>query len=113
MRKIIATTWVLTKEFFIGEDAPFTAAFLDCEGLDTIASITLNGCEIGKSENQFLRHLFDAKTALRVGQNTLQIRFKDAVHFAKERAGIYPYYVRVRKSCFAKRASEVLVFRHV
>ncbi|KAG9320205.1 hypothetical protein KVV02_005705 [Mortierella alpina] len=93
MRRIIATTWVLTKEFFIGKDTSFTAAFLDCEGLDTIASITLNGSEIGKAENQFLRHLFDATGALQVGQNTLQVQFGDAVHFAEERAGIYPYYV--------------------
>ncbi|KAF9954218.1 hypothetical protein BGZ72_004753 [Mortierella alpina] len=93
MRKIIATTWVLTKEFYIEKDALFTAAFLDCEGLDTIASILLNGTEIGKAENQFLRHVFDVKNALLVGQNTLQIQFEDAVHFAKERAGAYPYYV--------------------
>ncbi|KAF9952916.1 hypothetical protein BGZ70_000430 [Mortierella alpina] len=93
MRKVIATTWVLTKDFFIGDDASFTAAFLDCEGLDTVASITLNGSKIGKTENQFLRHLFDATNTLRAGQNTLQIQFEDAVHYANERAGTYPYYV--------------------
>src|ERR1051325_230572 len=51
---------------------------LVCEGLDTVAVVTLNGREIGRSENMFIVHRWNAKSALRVGKNELSIRFASA-----------------------------------
>ena len=48
---------------------------LVAEGLDTIASIRLNGHNIGSTENMFLGHRFDVKQAIRAGRNILEIRF--------------------------------------
>ena len=32
--------------------------FLNCEGLDTVATVTLNNVEIGRAENMFRRYRF-------------------------------------------------------
>jgi len=48
---------------------------LECEGLDTLATVWINGCEVGQSDNMFMPHCFDAKTALRPGCNEIRIRF--------------------------------------
>ena len=47
---------------------------LVAEGLDTVASIRLNGENIGWTENMFVAHRFDVKQALRPGRNILEIR---------------------------------------
>ena len=33
--------------------------FLNCEGLDTVATVTLNNVEIGRAENMFRRYRFN------------------------------------------------------
>ncbi|KAF9088765.1 hypothetical protein BGX29_000111 [Mortierella sp. GBA35] len=93
MRKIIESTWTLEKTFDLGEDAKFTYAILDCEGLDTLVSITLNGVAIGSTDNQFRHYHLDMTKALQPKSNTLRIRFDNAVRLAKEKAEAYSYYV--------------------
>ena len=39
---------------------------LVCDGLDTVASISVNGKRIGESRNMFVRYEFDLKKALKV-----------------------------------------------
>lgn len=39
---------------------------LVCEGLDTISEVFINGISVGKSENMFVRYIFDIKSALKV-----------------------------------------------
>ncbi|KAF8940871.1 hypothetical protein BGZ58_004339 [Dissophora ornata] len=89
MRKIIETTWVYEKEFVL-EEEPFTIAVLDCEGLDTIANITLNDVQVGSVRNQFRRYFFNVHDTLKAGSNRLRIEFADAVEHAKEQAEAYP-----------------------
>ncbi|KAF9358556.1 hypothetical protein BGX34_008886 [Mortierella sp. NVP85] len=95
MRKIIEDTWVFEKEFILQEDQVYTTAMLVCEGLDTIARVTLNGVQIGFTNNQFRRYLFDVGSSLKTGLNVLTIEFEDAVKLAKTKAEAYPYYVQV------------------
>jgi hypothetical protein len=40
---------------------------LVCEGLDTIAEIFVNDVSVGKSQNMFVRYIYDIKDALQVG----------------------------------------------
>ena len=42
------------------------ALHLVCEGLDTIASVTVNGINVGQSSNQFLRYIFDITPHVKV-----------------------------------------------
>jgi beta-mannosidase len=58
---------------------------LVAEGLDTIASIRLNGQNIGWTENMFLGHRFDVKQALRAGRNILEIRFGSPAAYIRAR----------------------------
>ncbi|KAI7817937.1 glycoside hydrolase superfamily [Gamsiella multidivaricata] len=93
MRKLIETTWVYEKDFFLDDSMVYAIAILDCEGLDTIATITLNGERVGCTQNQFRRYLFDVGAFLKPGPNILRIQFEDAVKHAKKKAAAYPYYV--------------------
>ncbi|KAG0308074.1 hypothetical protein BGZ98_009058, partial [Dissophora globulifera] len=92
LRAIIPTTWVFEREFFL-EDLNYAFAVLDCEGLDTLARVTLNGIVVGSTQNQFRHYFLDVKSALKSGANELRIEFEEAVGHAKKQAEAYPYYV--------------------
>ncbi|KAF9156128.1 hypothetical protein BG015_007170 [Linnemannia schmuckeri] len=91
MRKIIDNAWTLERTFDL--DQNFTYAILDCEGLDTLASIVLNGAVIGSTDNQFRHHHLDITKALVAKSNVLRITFYNAVRISKDKADAYPYYV--------------------
>ncbi len=55
------------------------------EGLDTIATIYLNGDEIGHSENMFIPLEIDVSESILGGKNELEIRFCSAVRVGMER----------------------------
>ncbi len=57
---------------------------LVCEGLDTVATVRINGEVIGTSENMHLAYRFDAKPYVREGTNTLTITFRSALDYARE-----------------------------
>lgn len=63
---------------------------LCCEGLDTMATLALNGTEIGKTDNMFRIWAFDIKAALREGTNHLCVRFASAASFVKAQAAARP-----------------------
>ncbi len=56
---------------------------LVAEGLDTIATLVLNGTEIGRTANQHRCYRFDVTTLLREGVNDLEIRFEAPVTAAQ------------------------------
>ena len=61
---------------------------LVAEGLDTVASIRLNGENIGWTENMFVAHRFDVKQALRPGRNILEILWQpDWLHSSPAQIG--------------------------
>lgn len=92
-RAIIHDTWTLEREFEIEQDREFYFAVLDCEGLDTFATVFVNDIEIAHTENQFRRYLFDVANVLKHGRNTIRIRLDDATRIAADKAEKYPYYV--------------------
>ncbi|MFG3581810.1 glycoside hydrolase family 2 protein [Micromonospora chersina] len=56
---------------------------LVCAGLDTVATVTLNGTEVGRTENQHRGYRFAAGPLLRPGDNTLTVRFDSAYRYAE------------------------------
>ncbi len=58
---------------------------LVCEGLDTLATLTLNGQEIARTENMFVGYRFDVKSHLREGENELKIHFASPMPYIRER----------------------------
>ena len=58
---------------------------LVAEGLDTVASIWLNGEELGRAENMFVAHRFDVRRHVRRGRNVLEITFRSPTQVVRER----------------------------
>jgi beta-mannosidase len=56
---------------------------LVADGLDTIATVRLNGAEVARTENMFIGHRWNVKRLLRRGRNTLSIRFDSATRYIR------------------------------
>ncbi len=77
--------WWYEREF----DAPASMAGLDWElvfaGLDTFATVWVNGVEVGRSANMLIEHRFDISAAIQPGQtNRICVRIESAVQRARE-----------------------------
>ncbi len=59
------------------------SVFLNCDSLDTIATVFINGCKVAHTRNMFVRYRFEVKKYLRIGANTIRIELDSA-----ERAAI-------------------------
>ena len=57
---------------------------LRCTGLDTLATIQINGQEIGRTDNMFRTWEFDVKPFLRPGENEIAIAFESALRIGQE-----------------------------
>jgi len=62
--------------------------WLICDGLDTLATVGLNGSELGRAQNMFRQYRWDVKSLLKVGDNELHIAFDSPVRFIAERQAI-------------------------
>ncbi len=56
---------------------------LVCEGLDTLATVWVNGQEIGRAANMLIGHRFAVTAALRPGRNRITVRFGSALNHAQ------------------------------
>ena len=63
------------------------------EGLDTVATILVNGIKVGESTNMFHRYIFSVKGTLKTGLNVIEVCFTSAITYAKEQANSSPYPV--------------------
>ena len=51
---------------------------LEADGLDTLATIRVNGAEVARTANMHRRYRFDVGALLRAGSNRVEIEFADA-----------------------------------
>ena len=77
---------------------------LKCEGLDTLATVRLNGMQLGHANNMFRTYEYDVKKLLKPGSNTIEIKFDSVLPLmrAKEKqrklpTWAYPGAAYVRK----------------
>ena len=76
------TDWIYETVFdWAGGDEP--RVDLVCAGLDTVATVELNGTEIGRTANMHRGYRFDVRSLLRTGENTLRVRFDSAYRYAE------------------------------
>jgi beta-mannosidase len=68
------------------EDCRRSRQELVFEGIDTVATILLNGRRVGRSENMFRRVVCDVRGALRPGRNDLRIVIESPTAFAKRQS---------------------------
>ncbi len=78
--------WVYHHEFTCTPDLlSHDKVFLVCDGLDTLASIVLNGKELGRTDNMFRKYQWDVKSLLREKRtNDLSITFSSPVKYISE-----------------------------
>ncbi len=66
-----------TKTFTLTEVAE--NAWLEFDGLDTYATILLNGKVVGETDNMHIPHAFQVDGLLKTGENTLEVRFDSPI----------------------------------
>ena len=96
--------WIEDKDFVYQKsfevDRILPNAYLEFDGLDTYCDIFLNGDKIGSADDMFVPYEFCVDQLLRIGTNTVEIRFRSPVRevegiplrtgaFTTERLSIY------------------------
>jgi|GEM_PF-3124099 len=82
--------WVYRTQFNLSQEHLAAGrAELVLDGLDTVTQIWLNEKLLGRTENMFISHRFDAGKWLRPGRNNLMIQFQPAEEYADKLARRY------------------------
>jgi beta-mannosidase len=86
----LALQWIEERDWEYAVEFELTADFLDspavdlvADGLDTIATVFVNGREIARSENMFVASRWDARRFLRVGRNEVRVLFGSAMAYIR------------------------------
>lgn len=77
---------------------------LEFEGLDTYATVYLNGNRVIVADNMFQKWTFSAKSHLKIGTNHLKVVFHSAVQKGKEEASKLSYTLPERERVFVRKA---------
>nr|WP_301539833.1 sugar-binding domain-containing protein [Staphylococcus saprophyticus] len=72
-------TFTLETEVLMSEQI-----LLNCEGLDTLATIFINHTNVLETDNMFRRYKFDIKPYVELGENIIEIQFYSPVQYLKE-----------------------------
>lgn len=83
---VAESDWEYARRFEVdGDLLKMDRVFLVCDGLDTLASVTVNGHVVGKAENQFRQYRWDVRKVLKAGENEISVAFRSPVKYAIER----------------------------
>lgn len=78
--------WTYAREFDVPRELlEEEVVTLRCDGLDTLATIRLNGRLVGEANNMYRTWQFNVKRLLRVGQNRIEITFASALLHTRTR----------------------------
>jgi beta-mannosidase len=84
--------WIYSKRFDIPEEMMLEkSVFLNCDSLDTLTDIKINGKKVGSTENMFVRYRFEVRKFLKQGENVIEILFHSAENAAVAAAKKLPY----------------------
>lgn len=91
-RWIALDNWTYSRKFTLPSSiSTWQKVNLVCEGIDTVATITLNNIIVGKTNNMFVKYMFDI-TKL-VNENTfIVIAFLSAVSYAYQQSAAHTVY---------------------
>lgn len=87
------TEWVYERTFEIADtlvSAPHVV--LRCEGLDTLATVEINGQLAGKADNMFRTWEWNVRSLLRTGTNSIRICFAPVLPLIREKQTERPMY---------------------
>jgi beta-mannosidase len=86
-----ATPWTVERRFTATREQIDGYLTLTLEGVDCIATVLLNGEEIARTQNQFIRYDLDVTGKVKAGANTLRLEFAVTRDVAKARADAHPF----------------------
>jgi beta-mannosidase len=85
LRWIGDVDWVYSRTFEVpAQMLAQDKVVLVCQGLDTLATVTVNGIEVGRSDNMFRVWEFEVKDALKEGENHLEVLFSSTMPVIEE-----------------------------
>lgn len=97
--------WIYQTGFSISEaELSRQNIVMQFDGLDTYATVFLNGTKILDADNMFRIWKVDVKKTLKIGKNELKIVFASAVKRAKDEAKKLPYILPGDEKVFARKA---------
>ncbi len=79
--------WIYEKRFDVTEEMLGKTLKLVFKGIDTYSEISINGKQVGTTDNMFLQYAFPINEFVKVGENTLSVRLLSV----KEQAKKYPH----------------------
>lgn len=82
--KIMDNDFVYSRKFTV-DDALLASdqVLLHCDGLDTLATVTVNGQTVGTANNMHRTYEFDVKSVLHAGENQISVKFDSPTRFIK------------------------------
>ncbi len=85
LRPLETCEWWYSRSFDVPDEMDVACWDLVFEGLDTVATVWVNGEEVGRSENMLIEHRFDVSAALKPGaENRIDVRLASAMLHARE-----------------------------
>ncbi|MDT8390818.1 MAG: glycoside hydrolase family 2 protein [Lentisphaeria bacterium] len=91
--------WIYERAFDVSETLlTEERVLLQCDGLDTLATVEINGREVGTGDNMHRAYEWDVKAMLRPGANTIRVTFASANVYTRERHEQRPFRARVGES---------------
>jgi beta-mannosidase len=93
------TTFLLSEKEISNENIE-----LEFEGLDTYATVYINGKIVLEADNMFRKWVISAKNHLKKGKNHLKIVFQSAVQKGKEEASKLSYTLPEKERVFVRKA---------
>ncbi len=76
--------WVYSRNFSVSKALlKREQVFLKCHGLDTLATVRINGKKIATTDNMFRTWEWDVKSLLTAGSNTIAISFSSAMKYCR------------------------------
>jgi beta-mannosidase len=80
------TDWCYRRRFDVPPELlAHQRVLLRCHGLDTLATIVLNGQTVAATDNMFRTYEFDVQALLRAGENTIEVRFASPMAYVRAR----------------------------
>ncbi|MXQ09836.1 glycoside hydrolase family 2 protein [Alphaproteobacteria bacterium GH1-50] len=93
-RWVAERDWSLIRTFEVER----TDMSLVLDGVDTVATVSVNGTIVLNAGNAFRRHRADVSGALRKGTNEIRIDFPSSLRIAAERQAAQPFFVPYQES---------------
>ncbi|XP_011405906.1 PREDICTED: beta-mannosidase-like [Amphimedon queenslandica] len=91
---IAYSDWIYEATFDLTDaDINNRQLFMKCDGLDTAATLKVNGMMIGSANSFHRRWLFNMTDAVKTGTNSLQVYIQSAANYSIARKNAYPYDV--------------------